>query len=328
MGPCCPGRLPSQGVSGLGLRFSRAILGDRDLLSPQQPVCVRCGRVLGTGQAALASGGGGRGNESPWRSRQGHARRPRAAARSREPGSLGMPSAGPGPGRPSCPGGGRASLSHQRGTLRQEPRATEEVWRREARLSAHRVRSRWLHWVKKNSSPGNREDRRGCGQGPAGQPPQRGRWTACFRAAGRGWGGPWGCLGSFLVQIQPPLHPRQPQTPHFSLFKGPWHSPVCTGVAMGVGGGQPAGSARAKVLPLGLHPSVSLTPALPCKPRGLLRGPAQRPGSPRGRPPGRSPRGPDLGSHCPSPRNVLPFPAFTESRVLPGADRVREAGPC
>lgn len=75
-------------------------------------------------------------------------------------------SAGPGLGRPSCLHGGAASLSHQRGTLRQEPRATEEVWRREAPAASPQSPLLLASLgLKKNSSPGNREDRRGRGLG-------------------------------------------------------------------------------------------------------------------------------------------------------------------
>lgn len=107
---------------------------------------------------------------------------------------------------------GGFSLPPKRDT-EAEPSATEEVWRREARLPAHRVCSRWLHLVKKNSSPGNREDRRGCGLGPAGQRPQRGRRTALLQSR---WvrGGPGGVWAPSWFSPAPPP-PSPSQTLHF-----------------------------------------------------------------------------------------------------------------
>lgn len=67
--------------------------------------------------------------------------------------------------------------------------------------------------VKKNSSPGNREDRRGCGLGPAGQSPQRGHWTALLQSrwARGGPGGVW--APSWFSPAPPP--PSPPQTLRF-----------------------------------------------------------------------------------------------------------------
>lgn len=63
--------------------------------------------------------------------------------------------------------------------------------------------------VKKNSSPGNREDRRGCGLGPAGQRPQRGRRTALLQSrwARGGPGGVW--APSWFSPAPPPPSPSQ-----------------------------------------------------------------------------------------------------------------------